>query len=85
MRFRKLPIEIDAIQYDGANNAEVSDFMDTSPKFESDSDGNRWVELITVHGETAIARPGDWIISELEPGRFYPCLPEIFAVTYEAV
>lgn len=39
----------------------------------------------TVHGEIAVARHGDWIIPEAEPGRFYPCKPDVFAATYEAV
>lgn len=38
----------------------------------------------TIHGELATVRHGDWIIPEAEPGRFYPCKPDVFAVTYEA-
>lgn len=37
----------------------------------------------TLEGEM-IARPGDWIIRGVK-GEFYPCKPDIFADTYEAV
>jgi hypothetical protein len=30
------------------------------------------------------ANPGDWIIKGVK-GEFYPCKPDIFAATYEAV
>ena len=30
------------------------------------------------------AQPGDWIIRGVQ-GEFYPCKPDIFAATYEAV
>lgn len=38
----------------------------------------------TAHGEVAIVRHGDWILPEKQPGRFYPCKPDVFATTYEA-
>lgn len=37
----------------------------------------------TTHGEIAVVRHGDWIIPEKEPGRFYPCKPDVFTATYE--
>jgi hypothetical protein len=84
-RFRKKPVEITAIQFDGNNQAQVSDFMGTSPPFGFGPDGDHWVTLTTIHGDEAIARVGDWIIPEPEAGRFYPCKPDIFAATYEAI
>lgn len=41
--------------------------------------------LITAHEQRAYLAPGDWVIPEPTPGRFYPCKPDIFAATYEAV
>jgi hypothetical protein len=29
--------------------------------------------------------PGDWIITELDGGHYYPCHPDVFAATYEPV
>lgn len=43
------------------------------------------LDVRTVHGEIATVRHGDWIIPEKVPGRFYPCKPDVFAATYEAV
>lgn len=43
------------------------------------------LDVRTVHGEIATVRHGDWIIPEDRPGRFYPCKPDVFAKTYEAV
>ncbi len=86
MKYRKKPVEIEAVQFTGSNYAEVAAFMGGHPATGSDEDGGTcWVALTTVHGDTAYARPGDWIIPEPTPGRFYPCNPDIFAATYEAV
>ncbi len=41
--------------------------------------------VITAHEQRAYLAPGDWIIPEPMPERFYPCKPDIFAATYEAV
>jgi hypothetical protein len=43
------------------------------------------LEVRTIHGEVATVRHGDWIIPDGEPGRFYPCKPDIFEATYEPV
>ena len=47
------------------------------------------VELLnTIHGDgeqMVPLEPGDWVIPELDGKHFYPCKPEIFAVTYEQV
>lgn len=84
-RYRKKPVEIEAVQWTGSNTGEVSHFMGTSPTFESPDGGVVCVRLTTVHGDPAWARPGDWIIPEPEAGRFYPCAPDVFAATYEEV
>lgn len=41
--------------------------------------------VITIHEQCAYLAPGDWIIPEPKHGRFYPCKPDIFVATYEAV
>ena len=40
-------------------------------------------EIITLEG-TMVAEPGDWIITGVK-GERYPCKPDIFEATYEAV
>ena len=41
------------------------------------------IYIATLEGEMK-ANPGDWIIKGVK-GEFYPCKPDIFAATYEAV
>lgn len=43
----------------------------------------RDLEIHTLEGVMK-ARPGDYVIKGVN-GEFYPCKPEIFAATYEAV
>ena len=82
-KFRKKPVEIEAVRWDGGNYAEVSDFMASSPVFGSDSQGACTVEIETLEG-TMSASKGDWIIKGVE-GEFYPCKPSVFAASYEPV
>jgi len=86
VKYRKKPVEIQAVQFTGSNYAEVFAFVGHDAPVGVDEDGGtKWVQLTTVHGDTAYARPGDWIIPEPQPGRFYPCNPDIFAASYDAV
>lgn len=41
--------------------------------------------VTTTHGESAIVRHGDWIIPDSKPGTFYPCKPDVFEATYNAI
>src|SRR5688500_9265912 len=41
------------------------------------------IHIATLEG-AMVASPGDWIIRGVQ-GEFYPCKPDIFAATYEAV
>lgn len=41
------------------------------------------VDIETLEG-TMRAEPGDWIIKGVK-GEYYPCKPDIFALTYEPV
>ena len=83
MKFRKKPVVIDAVQWTGSNEAEVSDFMGSSPTFKSDPTGGYTVGIVTLEG-TVTASMGDWIIRGVK-GENYPCKPDIFAATYDEV
>jgi len=80
MKFRKKPVVIEAVQYLGGDESQdnVADFMDADIAVSDDA-----ILIDTLEGEM-IAIPGDWIIKGIK-GEFYPCKPEIFAATYEAV
>lgn len=41
------------------------------------------LQVITISGEPVPVHPGEWVIAEPKPGRFYPCAADLFATTYE--
>lgn len=77
-KYRKKPIVIEAIQWDGLNLAEIQEFA-------GDKAGlvNGKLHVHTVEG-SLYAGLKDWIIKGVQ-GEFYPCKPDIFAATYEEV
>ena len=79
MKWRKKPVVIDAMQWDGTNLGELREFFGAFQNWGiADSE---YVLIQTLEGEHT-ANPGDWIIKGVK-GEFYPCKPEIFALTYE--
>lgn len=76
-RYRKKPVEVEAIQWTGNNLKEVLEFSDKSY---IDKD-NYTLKIDTLEG-THIASRGDYIIKGIK-GEFYPCKPDIFEATYE--
>lgn len=80
-KYRKKPVVIEAIRWTGSNQADIADFMDSSPAFGSDGQGAAWAEIRTLEG-TMRADLGDWIIRGVK-GEYYPCKPDIFDATYE--
>lgn len=79
MKFRKKPVEIEAVQWLGTNLATIINFMGYSPHIgRADS---LWIQ--TLEGNM-LAFPGDWIIRGVE-GEFYPCKTNIFEATYKQV
>lgn len=81
MKYRRKPIVVCAIQYDGNNVEEIL----TSLGMESVDNDFISNDLIieTLEGDMR-AKVGDYIIKGVN-GEFYPCKPDIFEKTYEAV
>lgn len=87
-RFRKKPVVIEAMVFDGTENRlhDISRWMsngsDAFDTFE-DYDGGD-VETIGIETLEGVmqAQSGDWIIKGVQ-GEFYPCKPDIFEQTYE--
>jgi hypothetical protein len=87
-KFRKKPVVIEAMQFDGTHAT-------ASPIYRW-SGGNHTLEdpicydnakgllLIKTLEGVMTAQPGDWIIRGVK-GEFYPCKPDIFSATYEAI
>ena len=84
-KFRKKPVVIEAVQYDGHNyEGEVWPWYKRNGTehngiFHPDKDGN--IKIGTLEG-VMLANPADWIIRGIK-GEVYPCKPDIFAATYE--
>lgn len=98
-KYRKKPVEIEAIQLTENNILECIEFINGtkvinlcnrifSDKFED------YEEIILKEGlrlktlesdnETQIVSMGDYIIKGVK-GEFYPCKPDIFKLTYDEV
>jgi len=99
-KYRKKPVVIEAVQYTGENLLDVLAFTGKNERFDylfalrewfdSDddyvayvADDRRAFKIFTLEGVME-AMPGDWIIRGVR-GEHYPCKPDIFAATYEAV
>ncbi|MFD3523877.1 hypothetical protein [Streptomyces sp. NPDC058653] len=86
-KFRKKPVEIEAVQLTRNTTPDkVASWCGgrVTPHPEKNYTGGPLViEIDTLEG-TMRAEPGDWIIKGVA-GEFYPCKPDIFAATYEAV
>lgn len=80
MKFRKKPVVIEAIQFDGENYHDCTAFMGFPNPFHTDI--SRDVIFIETLEGTHEARKGDFIIKGVN-GEFYPCKPDIFAKIYE--
>jgi len=90
MKYRKKPIVVDAIEWTGDNLLLITRFTgQIVPNTETHWDD--YVDLINREGlkiytleGSHMANIGDMIIKGVQ-GEFYPCKPNIFAKTYEAI
>lgn len=80
VKYRKKPVEIEAIQWTGLNKVEIESFMD---RHLTAYNGGTSLNIPTLEGVMQ-ASPGDFIIKGVN-GEFYPCKPDIFEKTYELV
>lgn len=81
-KFRKKPVVIDAIQWDGINLAELNDMAgyDFKTNYQVRNDS---LVIHTLEGDMHVVI-GDWIIKGTK-GELYPCKPDIFADIYERI
>lgn len=97
MKYRKKPVEIEAIQWNGnSNKKEIEAFVGRELKVELESE-TAYVAgqgppifslLIETKEGTMKAYQNDWIIKEPFPTGdrdFYPCKPDIFKATYDKI
>jgi hypothetical protein len=79
-KFRKKPVVIEAVQWNGENLDECIAFLQGSYRR---SLPLTKIRVITLEGEH-IASVGDWLIKGIN-GERYLCKPDRFAAIYEAV
>lgn len=79
MKYRKKPVVIEAVQFDGTIES-VEELM--IPEVSQEL-GSKTLQIPTLEG-VMTASPGDFIIKGVN-GEFYPCKPDIFEKTYERV
>jgi len=80
MKYRKKPIIVEAIQYNGRNSADIHEFCG---KYCREPVGEDYMEIVTLEGIMK-AQPGDYIIKGIK-SEFYPCRSDVFEATYELV
>lgn len=78
MKYRKKPVVIEAIQWNGRNEIDISNFIGGNLEM-----GDESLFIQTLEGKMK-ASVGDYIIKGVH-GEFYPCKPDIFEETYEPV
>lgn len=83
MRYRKLPVEINAMKWDG----KLESFYIFLEEIQQWGSEIRVIEdsliIRTLEGNQE-CRPGDWLICGVK-GELYSCKDDIFQATYEAV
>ncbi len=91
MKYRKKPVEIEAVKWDGYNLMQIKDFVGESLICEIYDTAWRVgegpvmtdIQIKTLEGNMKVSQ-GDYIIKGVQ-GEFYPCKPDIFEQTYEKV
>lgn len=87
-KYRKKPVEIEAMQWDGSLTSaqEVAKWcggrVEYDPKPSDPSDIYVSILIPTLEG-TMRATRGDYVIRGVQ-GEFYPCKPDIFEATYDS-
>ena len=95
-KYRKKPVVIEAMQWDGTRQSIESicgwvnsfDSEDVDPptmqyEFQGSDDVVGEPRIWTLEGDLNVS-PDDYVIRGVQ-GEFYPCKPAIFAATYEEV
>lgn len=82
MKYRKKPVVIEALRFTNETKNQVHSWItcSTCPDF---IDGEPVLKIQTLEG-VMTAKLGDYIIKGIN-NEFYPCKPDIFEKTYEAI
>lgn len=91
MKYRKKPVEIEAIQFNGFNPKEIAEFVGENCEldyytsaYEAGQGGVKVkITIHTLEGDMNVSK-GDYVIKGVN-GEFYPCKPDIFEKTYDKI
>lgn len=84
MKYRKKPVVIEALLFTGKNCFEIMHFINRSSDiWQAELHNTDCPVIHTLEGDLHTS-PGDYIIKGVK-GEFYPCKPDIFEITYEAI
>ena len=95
-KYRKKPVEIEAVKWTGDNHREMFNFLGGEDYKSTDYmfaiGTNFYIDWTKIEGGLIIktlegehiATIGDYIIKGVK-GEYYPCKPDIFEITYEKI
>lgn len=86
MMYRKKPIEIEARQWDGSHDEKhhlIGWIRQEGGDVTMGLDPASQLAIDTLEGPMLVS-PGDYVIQGIK-GEFYPCKPDIFEASYDAV
>jgi len=83
VKYRKKPVVIDAVQWMGDKKSWDGIIAMGLDKWKPGPMGSNSFYIVTLEGDM-VASCGDFIIKGVN-GEFYPCKPEIFDKTYDAI
>ena len=100
MKFRKKPVVIEAMQLTEHNVKVIYEWVFGKIYLDQSRQREKWNEYVAIVRKNGMNIPtledgldkrakhvaslGDWVIKGVK-GEFYPCKPDIFEMTYEAV
>lgn len=82
MKYRKKPVVIEAVLWDGNNPIDIASFCGEFARF--DEMKNLYITTLENEKNKFEVSKGDYIIKGIK-GEFYACKPDIFEKTYEKV
>ena len=80
-RYRKKPIVVEALQFDGTNARFIAEMFGWD--YAGDTEPSDALVIETLEGDVT-AQVGDWVIKGIV-GEPYPCRADVFEATYELV
>ncbi|HFD32057.1 MAG TPA: hypothetical protein ENJ28_05015 [Gammaproteobacteria bacterium] len=81
-KYTSIPTHIKAVQFTEENKDMVFNSL-TGQHAANFEDGKPIIKVVTIHGEIAKVRLGDWIIKENKQGHYYPIKNSIFVEKYK--